>query len=62
MPCACQAFLVIPYAFVGRAAAQTSKAGAFMATMNLFMCLPELLVSLVLGVCFCVAGHLATNP
>ena len=39
-------FLVIPYSIVGRAAAKTSGAGQYMATMNLFLCLPELLVSL----------------
>ena len=38
--------LVIPYSIVGRAAAKTSGAGQYMATMNLFLCLPELLVSL----------------
>jgi hypothetical protein len=44
------AFLVIPYALVGRAAKAThGSAGKVMATMNLFMCLPELVVSIGLG-------------
>lgn len=43
------AFLVIPYSIVGRAAAEGDSRGAYMATMNLFLCLPELLVSLALG-------------
>ena len=43
------AFLVIPYALVGRHAKASGHAGKVMATMNLFMCLPELVVSLVLG-------------
>ena len=34
------AFLVIPYSIVGRAAAQGDSRGAYMATMNLFLCLP----------------------
>lgn len=38
--------LVIPYTIVGQAAAKTSGAGQYMATMNLFLCLPELLLSL----------------
>jgi len=56
------AFMVIPYAFVGRAAAETNKAGAFMATMNLFMCLPELLVSIVLGPLLSVSGGSERAP
>ena len=38
--------LVIPYTIVGQAAAKTSGAGHYMATMHLFLRLPELLVSL----------------
>ena len=41
------AFLVIPYAIVGRAAAATDERGIYMAMQNLFLCLPELAVSLL---------------
>ena len=41
--------LVIPYTIVGQAAAKTSGAGHYMATMHLFLRLPELLVSLAAG-------------
>ena len=41
--------LVIPYTVVGQAAAKTSGAGHYMATMHLFLRLPELLVSLAAG-------------
>ncbi|KAL1511277.1 hypothetical protein AB1Y20_006084 [Prymnesium parvum] len=50
------AFLVIPYSIVGRAAAEGDSRGVYMATMNLFLCLPELLVSLVLGPVVSMAG------
>ena len=43
------AFLVIPYALVGRCAKASGHAGKVMATMNLFMCLPELVVSLIVS-------------
>ena len=42
------AFLVVPYAIVCRAAAATDSRGAYLATMNLFLCLPELCVPLVM--------------
>ncbi|EOD15582.1 hypothetical protein EMIHUDRAFT_459279 [Emiliania huxleyi CCMP1516] len=61
-------FLVIPYAIVGRAAAESSgagvdgrhwtRAGQYMATMNLFLCLPELLVSLVIGPAASASGSM----
>ena len=42
------AFLVVPYAIVCRAAAATDSRGAYLATMNLCLCLPELCVPLVM--------------
>ena len=49
------AFLVIPYSIVGRAAAQSDSCGAYMATMNLFLCLPGerwiIIMSILLFTC-----------
>ena len=56
------AFLVIPYSIVGRAAAQTESRGAYMATMNLFLCIPELLVSFVLGPIVAASGGSLRAP
>jgi len=56
------AFLVIPYALVGRAAKATGGAGMLMATMNLFMCLPELVVSLAVGPLIAALGGSMRMP
>jgi len=57
------AFLVIPYALVGRAAkASAGGEGKVMATMNLFMCLPELAVSLIVSPVVAAVGGSLRMP
>jgi solute carrier family 45 protein 1/2/4 len=43
------AFMLIPYAYVGRAANSSKAPGVYMSLMNLMLCFPELAVSLYSG-------------